>query len=195
MYPLVAACGPARSYCPRAADADANAVTSSGERPYLRNLRAGGGGHFIYGIVGDIANTASRIEQLNKQLGTRLLATEEVVAGLNDILSRPLGDFWFAGKRSSVPVVEVLCPVRDATMAQLSLCARFELAVEAFREERWEEAESHFQGIHRDYPHDGPARFYLDQRLPEVRRVATPNDSSPVITGKPHFSGQDPAGC
>ena len=103
---------------------------------------AGADGHFIYGIVGDIANTASRIEQLNKQLGTRLLATEEVVAGLDDILVRPLGDFWFAGKRSSVPVVEVLCPVRDATMAQLSLCARFERAIEAFRGERWEEAES-----------------------------------------------------
>ena len=142
---------------------------------------AGGGGHFIYGIVGDIANTASRIEQLNKQLGTRLLATEEVVAGLDDILFRPLGDFWFAGKRSSVPVVEVLCPVRDATMAQLSLCARFEMAIEAFRGERWAEAESHFQGIHRDYPNDGPARFYLDQRLPEARRLAAETHSSPAI--------------
>ena len=142
---------------------------------------AGADGHFIYGIVGDIANTASRIEQLNKQLGTRLLATEEVVAGLDDILVRPLGDFWFAGKRSSVPVVEILCPVREATMAQLSLCARFERAIEAFRGERWEEAESHFQSIHRDYPDDGPARFYLDQRLPEAGRLAAETDSSPVI--------------
>ena len=66
-------------------------------------------------------------------------------------------------------------------MAQLSLCARFEMAIEAFRGERWAEAESHFQGIHRDYPNDGPARFYLDQRLPEAGRLAAETDSSPVI--------------
>ena len=102
---------------------------------------AGAGGHFIYGIVGDIANTASRIEQLNKRLGTRLLATEEVVAGLDDILVRPLGDFLLAGKRSAVSVVEILSAVESATMAQLSLCARFQSAIDAFREERWEEAE------------------------------------------------------
>ena len=105
---------------------------------------AGAAGHFIYGIVGDIANTASRIEQLNKRLGTRLLSTEEVVAGIDDILVRPLGDYQFAGKRAAVSVVEVLCPVRDATMAQLSLSARFRLAVEAFREDIGDEAEFRF---------------------------------------------------
>ena len=114
-------------------------------RPRLRRTRRRCG-HFIYGIVGDIANTASRIEQLNKRLGTRLLSTEEVVSGIDDILVRPLGDYQFAGKRASVSVVEVLCPIRDATMAQLSLCARFRLAVEAFREDRLAEAESAFRG-------------------------------------------------
>jgi adenylate cyclase len=135
---------------------------------------AGAGGHFIYGIVGDIANTASRIEQLNKRLGTRLLATEEVVAGLDNILVRPLGDFLFAGKRSAVSIVEILSTVESASMAQLSLCARFESAIDAFRGERWEEAEFRFREILRDYPDDGPAGFYLDQRLPAVHGTAEP---------------------
>jgi adenylate cyclase len=142
--------------------------------------KAGAGGHFIYGIVGDIANTASRIEQLNKRLGTRLLATEEVVAGLDDILFRPLGDFLFAGKRSSILVVEIVSAVGSATMAQLSLCARFQLAIEAFRGERWQEAESRFHDILQDYPDDGPARFYLDHRLPDVRRAMAPLNGSPT---------------
>ncbi|MGH8597803.1 MAG: CHASE2 domain-containing protein, partial [Gammaproteobacteria bacterium] len=47
---------------------------------------AGGGGHFVYSIVGDCANTASRIEGLNKHVGTQLLATESVVAGLENLL-------------------------------------------------------------------------------------------------------------
>jgi adenylate cyclase len=131
-------------------------------------------GHFIYGIVGDIANTASRIEQLNKILGTRLLATEEVVSGLDDILVRPLGEFLLAGKRSAVSVFEILCAVEYASMAQLSLCARFPSAIDAFRGERWEEAESRFRQILRDHPDDGPARFYLDQRLPAVRDATAP---------------------
>jgi adenylate cyclase len=141
---------------------------------------AGVDGHFIYGIVGDIANTASRIEQLNERLGTRLLATEEVVSGLDDILV-PLGDFLLAGKRSSVSVIEILSAVESATMAQLSLRARFKAAIEAFRGERWEEAQSHFQDILRDYPYDGPARFYLDQRLPAVRKSAASVSSSPAV--------------
>jgi adenylate cyclase len=130
---------------------------------------AGVSGHFIYGIVGDIANTASRIEQLNKILGTRLLATEEVVSGLDDILVRPLGEFLLAGKRSAVSVFEILCAVEYASMAQLSLCARFQSAIDAFREERWEEAELNFGEILRDYPDDGPAAFYLDQRIAQAR--------------------------
>ena len=40
---------------------------------------AGGGGHFVYSIVGDCANTASRIEGLNKKLGTQILAASGVV--------------------------------------------------------------------------------------------------------------------
>ena len=133
---------------------------------------AGGGGQFNYGILGDIADTASRIEQLNKQLGTRLLATEDVVAGLDNILVRPLGDFTFAGKRSHVSVFEILSATGSATMAQLSLCGRFRLAIDAFRGERWDEAEFRFREILRDYPDDGPARFYLDQLHPEARRRA-----------------------
>ena len=46
------------------------------------------GGHFVYSIVGDCANTASRVEGLNKHIGTQLLATESVVAGLDNILVR-----------------------------------------------------------------------------------------------------------
>jgi adenylate cyclase len=131
--------------------------------------------------IGDIANTASLVEQLNERLGTHLLATEEVVSGLDDILVRPLGDFLLTGKRSSVSVVEILSAGENPTMAQLSLRARFQSAIEAFREERWEEAESSFQDILRDYPDDGPARFYLDQRLSAVRRAAGSVSSSPAV--------------
>ena len=34
----------------------------------------GGSGRFVYSVVGDCVNTASRLESLNKQLGTRIIA-------------------------------------------------------------------------------------------------------------------------
>lgn len=55
-------------------------------QPELRPRR--NGGHFVYSIVGDCANTASRVEGLNKHIGTQLLATESAVVGLDNILVR-----------------------------------------------------------------------------------------------------------
>jgi class 3 adenylate cyclase len=43
---------------------------------------AGGGGHFVYSIVGDCANTAARIEGLNKYLHTQLLTSRSAMEGV-----------------------------------------------------------------------------------------------------------------
>jgi len=134
---------------------------------------AGGGGRFAFAIVGDIANTAARIEALNKQLGTRLLASAEVVAGLDDILVRPLGEFRLAGKHGVVSIVEIMGLAESASMAQLSLCGRFPAAVQAVREQRWGEAAACFEAILRDHPADGPSRFYLDRCLREMKLPAS----------------------
>ncbi|MDH3693494.1 MAG: adenylate/guanylate cyclase domain-containing protein, partial [Gammaproteobacteria bacterium] len=45
----------------------------------------GGSGRFTYSLTGDTINTASRIENLNKYLGTRLLAGAATVDGLDDV--------------------------------------------------------------------------------------------------------------
>jgi adenylate cyclase len=133
---------------------------------------AGGGGRFAFAIIGDIANTASRIEALNKQLGTRLLASAEVVAGLDDVLARPLGEFRLAGKHGVVSVFEIMGLAESASMAQLSLCGRFPAALQRVREQRWGEAAASFEAILRDHPTDGPSRFYLDRCSKEMEAAA-----------------------
>jgi adenylate cyclase len=133
---------------------------------------AGGGGRFAFAIVGDIANTASRIEALNKRLGTRLLASAEVVAGIDDILVRPLGEFRLAGKHGVVSVVEIMGLAESASMTQLSLCGRFPAALQRVREQRWGEVATRFEAILRDCPTDGPSRFYLDRCSKEMEAAA-----------------------
>ena len=90
---------------------------------------SGGGGHFVYSIVGDCANTASRIEGLNKHVGSQILATEDAVAGVDGLLMRPIGEFVFVGKTEPLPIVEILSLSSDATAKQIQLAERFADAI------------------------------------------------------------------
>lgn len=120
----------------------------------------GAADHYEYRPFGDIVNTASRIEGLNKRLGTRVLASDEVATRLSGFLTRPVGDFLFAGKSRPVRVHEVLA--RDGgTEGQRFALAAFSRGMEAFRGRRWQEAERSFREADGSEGGDGPSRFYL----------------------------------
>jgi adenylate cyclase len=122
---------------------------------------AGGGGRFVFGVIGDIANTASRIEDLNKHVGTHLLASATVVDGLDDLLVRPLGDFLLAGKSEPLAVFEILARAAEATAAEADLCGKFGEALQAFRGRAWNDAAERLERLLDDFPGDGPSTFYL----------------------------------
>jgi len=116
--------------------------------------------HYEYRPVGDIVNTASRVEGLNKYLGTRILVSEEVIGQLGDLLTRRLGEFLLAGKSKSVVVHELLCQKGECSEKQQNICAIFAEALDAFRRQSWDEATEKFlQSI--KYGDDGPSRFYI----------------------------------
>jgi adenylate cyclase len=122
---------------------------------------AGGGGRFVYSIVGDTANTASRIEGLNKHLGTEVLATGSVVEGFQNLLARFLGNYQFVGKTEAVPIYEILAKLELASDRQIELCEAFGAALSAFQKGDWPSAIKLFQDILDNYPHDGPTKFLL----------------------------------
>ncbi|MDH3476216.1 MAG: adenylate/guanylate cyclase domain-containing protein, partial [Rhodospirillales bacterium] len=140
----------------------------------------GGGGRLAYSILGDCANTASRMEGLNKHIGTHVLATQSVVEGLDGLLLRPLGWFRFVGKSDPSPVVEILAREADASKAQRMLCARFAEALELFRSERWGRAAVLFRALLKDFADDGPARFYLE-RCRDYHTRGAPEEQPTVI--------------
>ena len=121
----------------------------------------GGGGHYMYGVAGDVPNTASRIESLNKWLDTRLLAEQSVVFGLNDLLLRPVGRFQLKGKRSTNTVFEIISLYSESSSEQQDLARRFAEALMVYEARQWDAATEAFRALVNDYPDDGPSRFYL----------------------------------
>jgi adenylate cyclase len=123
----------------------------------------GGGGRMGYSILGDCANTAARLESLNKHLGTHVLATQAVVQNDDELLLRPLGRFTLVGKEEPIPIVEILAPRNAMTDRQSQLCERFSVALDLFVQQQWDVAGERLEAILNDYPGDGPSRFYLDR--------------------------------
>jgi adenylate cyclase len=120
----------------------------------------GGGGRFLYSIVGDTANTAARLESLNKHLGTHVLAAESVVRDVNELLLRPLGAFRLRGKTDPTSIFEILGRHDSARAEHLDLCARFAEALAAFQRKEWSRAARLFEEITKIHINDGPSRFY-----------------------------------
>ena len=122
----------------------------------------GGGGRLAYSILGDPANTASRLESLNKELGTHVLAAQSVMAGLSaGFLTRSVGSFRLLGKAEVTPVSQILAQRFEATDSQIDLCTKFERALDVMRARQWHEASALFKSILDEYEDDGPSRFYL----------------------------------
>ena len=60
-----------------------------------------------YGAIGDVLNTASRLEGVNKQLGTRICVSGATAALAKDARLRPVGSFPIRGRAGEI---EVLVP-------------------------------------------------------------------------------------
>ncbi len=141
----------------------------------------GGGGHLAYTILGDPANTAARLESLNKQLGTQILAAQSVMAGLSSgFLTRPVGSFRLLGKAEVTPVSHIVAQRFEATDSQIDLCTRFSEALDVLRARQWHEASALFKSILDEYEDDGPSRFYL-ARCQQYARDESGSDPTIIL--------------
>ncbi len=138
--------------------------------------------HFEYRAVGDIVNTAVRIEGLNKLLGTQILVSANVLEGVSGFFTRELGAFVLKGKANPVVLFELIASVGHVLPYWPPLAAAFDHALNLFQSHRWSEALSAFQSINQHHPGDGPTLFYihyLNQRLPD--RPDSTRDDQPAL--------------
>ena len=130
----------------------------------------GGRDHYEYRPVGEVVNTAARIESLNKRLGTRVLVSGDVLSGDSGFfLVRKLGDFVLAGKSKVIEIYELMARKEAATNRQLRLAKLFVEGLSAFREQRLDEAVRAFDAC-LETGEDGPANYYIDLCRNAVQR-------------------------
>ena len=135
---------------------------------------------FDYAIVGDPVNFASRLEGLNKYLGTNVLISEAVRCELGDDFNlRCLGEFRVVGRREASVIYEMLGTHADST--QEEWCITFEKGVGAFRAANLNAAERLMrETLRMRGGSDGPSDFYLGQ-IATLRAVGIPRDWKGVI--------------
>jgi adenylate cyclase len=132
----------------------------------------GAADHYEYRPIGDIVNTASRMEGLNKYLGTRILVTSEVLDQLTGFLTREMGKFLLAGKSRPVAVHELVCRMETCTPEEKRLHEIFAEGLEAYRRQSWDRAVTLFEASLRIQAEDGPSVFFL--KLCEEHRENPP---------------------
>lgn len=118
--------------------------------------------HYEYRAVGDIVNTASRLEALNKILGTHILVATESLDGVSGFLTRDLGAFIVPGKSKPVAVSELICRLELADARAKQRCLEFDSALKKYSTRDWQSACEAFMRLLQEDPSDGPARFYVE---------------------------------
>ena len=102
---------------------------------FLGNI--GAGDHYEYGPTGDTVNTASRMDGLNKYLGTEVLVSEESVQNVDGLFTRQVGKFMLKGKAQPIVVHELLGRIDEVDENRKESCAIFADALAAFRNQSW----------------------------------------------------------
>ena len=115
-----------------------------------------------YTALGDSVNLSSRLEGLNKDYGTHILANETTYAAAKDsgFVFRELDLIRVKGKNQPVVIYELICDVASLTPEIEMQLDCFENARKLYEKRRWSEAQSAFQSIIDRWPEDGPARPY-----------------------------------
>jgi adenylate cyclase len=134
-----------------------------------------------YRAIGDIVNTASRLEGLNKILATRVLVSAATLAGTSELAARDVGTFLLRGKSAPLRVQELLAA---GGSAQCPPAAAFTAALERFGEGRWADASRDFAALRRTFPDDGPTAFYAALSADYAKEPPRNWTGAVVITAK-----------
>lgn len=118
-----------------------------------------------YTALGDMLNTGSRLEGLNKAIGTRICASGETAHRSRQHNFRLIGDFIVKGRHSPIPVFE---PINEEDVPSERI-SRYQAAMRDLQNGCIETAAAQFDALHREFPDDPCVSFHC-RRLAEGER-------------------------
>jgi adenylate cyclase len=129
-----------------------------------------------YTIMGSAVNLSARLESVNSQYGTWILASEGTVREAGDsLLYRKLDRVRVVGINEPVRLCELIDMAETASEHDKKLVSVFHEALNSFENRRWKEAIEGFNETLSLKPDDTPSTIYLD-RLKQFS-IAMPDDS------------------
>jgi class 3 adenylate cyclase len=117
-----------------------------------------------YTIISNAVNLASRLEGVNKQYGSWILASESTIREAEGkILTRKLDRIRVVGISEPVRIYEVMDTIAEAEASLHEQVELFHRAHALFEERNWKDAEGLFKLLLSLFPADLPSRLYLDR--------------------------------
>jgi adenylate cyclase len=127
----------------------------------IRLGNVGAADHYEYRAVGDTVNTATRIEGINKYLGTQILVSADVINGLSGFVTREIGFFILKGKSNPIHIYELISKTELLNSERPSVISEFLKGLKLFQQQQWPEALEIWLEVERLFPGDGPTLFYI----------------------------------
>jgi adenylate cyclase len=117
-----------------------------------------------YTIISNAVNLASRLEGVNKQYGTWVLASDSTLQETSGrFLTRRLDRIKVSGINEVIHINEILELKSDASDAMFEQVYLFHKAMDLFDARNWKDAEIAFNQVIKLSPNDGPSLLYIDR--------------------------------
>ena len=123
-----------------------------------------------YTMMGDVVNTAARLEAAAKQYGVYILCTTETLqlAGPDDFAWRTIDKVKVVGKFEAIETVEIMAYKGQLPPERAQMRAIYQQGIELYRQQQWDEAMAKFtesEKLEEVFPrrHTTPSRVYIER--------------------------------